>query len=206
MRKSFSILLLLTILLVKTFTEGNCEHAAEGKYSKLSMKVVELSNRFDTKKPAAFLKILFKNNNKTNVDFRFSGTLSFGGVSVLERRGLAAVPSYFWALPDGYKSVGGAFSLVEYEWRHENGAMSCSGTYDVSQPGCILEPGKSITIYVPIVLPSQPGNYVLYTRFDNRCVEALALSCSNIPNINQLAIFETCDHTKIRIPESIQKL
>lgn len=171
--------------------------------SQLSMKIIELSNRFDSTKPAGVLKLLFKNEGEVNVDLRFCGTLSFGGASVLERRKLTPTPSYFWILPNGYRSFGGAFAAVKYEWRNEDGTIAASGTYDVSYPTCTIEPHKSVNLCIPILLPSSPGVYELYATFDNSSMQAIADSCSNtFPSLSKLGIFNASDRIKIIIPNS----
>lgn len=174
--------------------------AAEPSREGVVMRIVELTPRIDETAAAGYLKLLFENNGKDYVSIRFCDTLSFGAVTVLERKGKRVQRPYFYLPPDSFEWYGGCFAAIRYTWESEDGSSVLSGIYELSIPSFVLKPGEKTKISAPISLPPKAGKYKLKVRFDNRCMTDILDSASNTTRNMRLGIVDLTSSADIVLP------
>jgi hypothetical protein len=78
------------------------------------------------------------------------------------------------------------FSTVTYEWCDKTGSKVLSGAYELSREDFKLGSGGHRTLFAPIGIPVQSGDYKLRVRFDNRNLERILTTSNFIDRDNLL--------------------
>jgi hypothetical protein len=194
---------LFTAAFITLFGAPIFTSASSQDNSNIVLSIMQLDNRVIAGKNSSsgILKLKFANRASHEVSLQFAGSLSNGGWDVLTKRGLVPVPSYYYNSSNGgYRSYGASVSSLTYEWTSQAGP-AVVGNYDVSQPAKTLKTNESISIYVPIQLPSSPGSYQLNVHFDSSpMVDIMHSRGSSMSPESFYGCFEADAHATIEIP------